>query len=249
MRALLVDDERLARLELRRLLEQHPGIEIIGEAASIADAETQILALRPALIFLDIEMPGGNSFELLDRLDPAELSPVPAIIFTTAFDRYALKAFEVHALDYLLKPIDPRRLDEALSRVREQAGRSTLGADKAPVGLTSAQSFLQQFFVRDGDLCWMVKTEDLRLIESEGNYARLLFGPNRPLILRSLQSLQQRLDPAVFFRANRTQIVNLKWVKQMELNPDGSLIAILRNDQRVEFSRRQSQTFRDRMTL
>jgi two-component system LytT family response regulator len=243
MRALLVDDERLARLELRRLLASHPEIEIAGEAANIAEAEAQIRSLHPGLIFLDIEMPGGNSFELLDRLDLSELSPVPAIIFTTAFDRYALKAFEVHAMDYLLKPIAPQRLAEALTRIHEAATANT-----APIA-ASPEPYLHQFFVRDGELCWMVKSEDLRVIESEGNYARLLFGTNRPLILRSLQSLQQRLDPAIFFRANRNQIVNLKWVKQMELNPDGSLTAILRDSNRVEFSRRQSQTFRDQMTL
>jgi two-component system LytT family response regulator len=248
MRALLVDDERLARLELRRLLASHPEIEIAGEAANIAEAEAQIRSLHPGLIFLDIEMPGGNSFELLDRLeagrlDLSELSPVPAIIFTTAFDRYALKAFEVHAMDYLLKPIAPQRLAEALTRIHEAATAN------APPVAAAPEPYLHQFFVRDGELCWMVKSEDLRLIESEGNYARLLFGTNRPLILRSLQSLQQRLDPAIFFRANRNQIVNLKWVKQMELNPDGSLTAILRDATRVEFSRRQSQTFRDQMTL
>jgi two-component system LytT family response regulator len=243
MRALLVDDERLARLELRRVLTSHPQIEIVGEAANIAEAESQIRALRPSLVFLDIEMPGGNSFELLDRLDLSELTPVPAIIFTTAFDRYALKAFEVHAMDYLLKPIAPNRLAEALTRIHEAATAKPQHAPAAP------EPYLHQFFVRDGELCWMVKSEDLRLIESEGNYARLLFGTNRPLILRSLQSLQQRLDPAIFFRANRNQIVNLKWVKQMELNPDGSLTAILRDSNRVEFSRRQSQTFRDQMTL
>jgi len=243
MRALLVDDERLARLELRRLLTSYPHIEIVGEAANIAEAESQIRALRPSLVFLDIEMPGGNSFELLDRLDLSELTPVPAIIFTTAFDRYALKAFEVHAMDYLLKPIAPQRLAEALTRIHEAATAKPQPDPVAP------EPYLHQFFVRDGELCWMVKSEDLRLIESEGNYARLLFGTNRPLILRSLQSLQQRLDPAIFFRANRNQIVNLKWVKQMELNPDGSLTAILRDSNRVEFSRRQSQTFRDQMTL
>jgi len=243
MRALLVDDERLARLELRRLLTSHPQIEIVGEAANIAEAELQIRALRPSLVFLDIEMPGGNSFEFIDRLDLSELTPVPAIIFTTAFDRYALKAFEVHAMDYLLKPIAPQRLAEALTRIHEAATAKPQPDPAAP------EHYLHQFFVRDGELCWMVKSEDLRLIESEGNYARLLFGTNRPLILRSLQSLQQRLDPAIFFRANRNQIVNLKWVKQMELNPDGSLTAILRDSNRVEFSRRQSQTFRDQMTL
>ncbi len=251
MRALLVDDERLARLELRRLLASHPEIEIAGEAANIAEAESQIRTLRPGLIFLDIEMPGGNSFELLDRLETARLdlserTPIPAVVFTTAFDRYALKAFEVQAMDYLLKPIAPQRLAEALARIREAVAANTV-----PSLALAAQPehFLQQFFVRDGELCWMVKSEDLRLIESEGNYARLLFGTNRPLILRSLQSLQQRLDPTVFFRANRNQIVNLKWVKQMELNPDGSLTAVLRDSTRVEFSRRQSQTFRDQMTL
>lgn len=249
MRALIVDDERLARVELRRLLEIHCDIAIVGEAASLPEAEELIRTLRPELIFLDIEMPGGNTFELLDRLNLTDLmepGPLPAILFTTAFDRYALRAFDVGALDYLLKPIPPERLRDALARVR---------ANSSPARTVSGDVYLQQFFVREGELCWMVKVDELRLIESEGNYSRLLFGTNRPLILRSLQTLQQRLDPGVFFRANRNQIVNLGWVRAMELNPDGTLAALLRDPadrrspSRVDFSRRQSQLFRDRMTV
>jgi two-component system, LytTR family, response regulator len=224
MKALIVDDERLARLELRRLLAAHPEVEIAGEARNGAEAREMIVNLAPDLIFLDIEMPGMNGFELLESLDD-----VPDVIFTTAYDRYAIQAFEVNALDYLLKPVAPARLAAALARVRPRCGEPRL----------------EQVFVRDGDRCWLVRVADIYLLESEGNYTRVHFGKEKPLIRRSLNALEQRLDGAMFFRADRRRIVNLKWIERIEVAVSGGLVATLRGGTAVEMSRRQSVKLRE----
>lgn len=168
MKALIIDDERLARLELRRLLAAHPEVEIAGEARSGTEALEIIADLAPDLIFLDIQMPGMTGFELLESLED-----VPQVIFTTAYDRYAIRAFEVNALDYLLKPIAPERLAAALARVHPRAETARL----------------EQVFVREGECCWIVRLPEIFLLESEGNYVRLYFGNERPLIRRSLSAL------------------------------------------------------------
>ncbi len=186
MKALVIDDERLARSELRRLLRAHPEIEIVGEAANATQAEEKIKSLQPELIFLDVQMPGRTGFELL-----AELVDAPRVIFTTAYDQYALKAFDFGALDYLLKPIEPVRLARALARL--VAGGVDPGrATPAPSDTLGEND---QVFLKDGERCWLVRVSDIRLLESEGNYARVYFAGNRPLIPRTLQSLESRLDP------------------------------------------------------
>jgi two-component system LytT family response regulator len=228
MKALIIDDERLARLELRRLLAAHPEIEIAGEARSGTEAREMIGQLAPDLIFLDIQMPGMTGFELLESLEE-----VPQVIFTTAFDQYAIRAFEVSALDYLLKPIAPARLDAALARVRPR----------------TESPRLEQVFVRDGERCWIVRMPDIFLLESEGNYARVYFGSERPLIRRSLNALEAQLDPAVFFRADRRRIVNLKWIEKVEVAVAGGLLVTLRGGRTVEMSRRQSARLREVMSL
>lgn len=192
MKALLIDDERLARAELRRLLKAHPEIEIVGEAANAAQAEEKIAALKPDLIFLDVQMPGRTGFELL-----AELPEAPRVIFTTAYDQYALKAFDFGALDYLLKPIEPARLTRALARLESAADTPEPPATQGALGESD------QVFLKDGERCWLVRVNEIRLLESEGNYARVYFAGNRPLIPRTLQSLEARLDPQLFFRVNR----------------------------------------------
>lgn len=229
MRALIVDDERLARVELRRLLTRHPEVQIAGESASGEDAVAEIAKLAPDILFLDIQMPGMTGFELLERLDD-----VPAVIFTTAYDEFAIKAFEVNAIDYLLKPIAPERLAAALARVKLPAPASG-----------TAGPHLAQIFVRDGDRCWMVRLADVFLIESEGNYARLCFGTERPLIRRSLNALEERLDPVTFFRANRTQIINMRAIQRIDGSVGGGLVATLRDGRAVEVSRRQAARLRD----
>lgn len=228
MKALIIDDERLARLELRRLLGKHPEVEVAGEARGGEEALELIAQLDPDLLFLDIQMPGMTGFELLERLED-----LPAVIFTTAYDAYAIKAFEVNALDYLMKPIVPARLAAALARVRPRAERSRL----------------EQVFVRDGERCWIVRLSDIYLLESEGNYTRVYFGAEKPLIRRSLNALEEQLDPAIFFRAGRREILNLKWIDRVDLAVSGGLIVTLRGGRSVEMSRRQSSRLKEVLSL
>ncbi len=231
MRALIVDDERLGRAELRRLLTAHPDVEIAGEARDAEEALALIEQLQPELLFLDIQMPGHSGFELLEQLER-----VPLVIFTTAYDEYALRAFEVNALDYLLKPVAPDRLAAALARAALRKARPVMEGG-------------QRIFVKDGERCWFVTVSDIVLLESEGNYARLYFGGNRPLVLRSLNYLEERLDPAVFFRASRKHILNLRFIDGIDPWANGGFLVRLKGGMEVEMSRRQAQKFRDVMSL
>ena len=231
MTALIVDDERLGRAELRRLLEAHPEIEIVGEARDAEEALAQIAERQPDLLFLDIQMPGRSGFELLEQLDRT-----PLVIFTTAYDEYALKAFEVNALDYLLKPVAPERLEAALARAAQRKARPAMEGG-------------QRIFVKDGERCWFVTLSDIVLLESEGNYARLYFGGKRPLVLRSLNYLEDRLDPAIFFRASRKHILNLKFIESIDQWVNGGFLVHLKDGFQVEMSRRQAQKFKEVMSL
>jgi two-component system LytT family response regulator len=243
MKALLIDDERLARSELRRLLAKHPEITIAGEAANSDDARVRIAELGPDLLFLDIQMPGDDGFTLLESLEP----PLPMVIFTTAYDEFALKAFEFSALDYLMKPVDPARLAAALDRLRDRAGP----VPGAPASLerTARLAPEDKVFVREGERCWFVEVKSIRLMESEGNYTRVHFADAQPQLFRSLNAMEERLDPRVFFRANRRQIINLAWIERIEPWFSGSLQVHLKGGLKVELSRRQAQAFRDQMSL
>ncbi|MGQ9643846.1 MAG: LytR/AlgR family response regulator transcription factor [Ignavibacterium sp.] len=240
MKALIIDDERLARTELKRLLEPFKEIEIVGEAVNADEAIEKIAQLNPELIFLDIQMPGKSGFDMLEELDK-----VPKVIFTTAYDEYALKAFEYNALDYLLKPIEPKRLEEAIRKIVE-VGKKDVQIKSALPEVLSADD---QVFVKDGDKCWFVKLERIRLFESEGNYVRLYFEDNKPLILRTLNYLDERLDPRSFFRANRKHIINLKWIESIEPWLNGGLLVKLKGGQKVEVSRRQAVKFKEMLSL
>jgi len=230
MRVLLIDDERLARAELRRLLTAHPEVEIVGEAVNAADGVQQITTLKPDLIFLDVQMPGGSGFDMLAALEDA-----PEVIFTTAFDQYALQAFEVNALDYLQKPIQAARMASALQRCALRHQRAL-----AYVAPTSAK----KLFIKDGERCWFVALRDIRLFESEGNYTRIYFGERQPLMLRSLSQLEERLDPNHFFRASRRHIVNLDYVEQVNPNEAGGLDLKLQSGPAIEVSRRRAAQFK-----
>jgi two-component system LytT family response regulator len=239
LRALIIDDERLARSALRRLLGAHPEVKLIGEAANPDEAIRAINRASPDVLFLDVEMPGGSGFDLLEKLED-----VPVVIFTTAYDEYAVRAFEVSALDYLVKPITAPRLAAALGRA--QKALAAILKERFSVEDVSAA---YQIFVRDGDRCWIVRLTDISLLESEGNYTRLHFGSNAPLIFRSLTAVELRLSPAAFFRANRSQIVNLSWIEAAENDIDGGLRIKLRSGKQVEISRRQSRKLRDMLSL
>jgi two-component system LytT family response regulator len=239
MKTIIVDDERLARKELQSLLARFEQIEIVGEYGNVEEALVGIEQLKPELIFLDIQMPGKNGFDLLE-----ELEVVPKVIFVTAFDEYALRAFEKNAVDYLLKPVEEDRLAEAVQKALQNdisvtddalLRQGRLGQD-------------DQVFLKDGDKCWFVPLSEVRLFESEGNYVRVFFQSSKPLILKSLNNLEDRLDHT-FFRTNRKFIVNLKWVQSVENWFNGGLRMTLKDGTVVEVSRRQSARFRDYLSL
>ena len=241
MKAIIVDDERLARNELRRLLSEHPEVEILDEAANVDEAVEKIKAHDPDVIFLDIQMPGKTGFDLLEELDRS-----PRVIFTNAYDEYAIKAFEFNALDYLLKPIDPARLTEALKKIKlEKKEDEELELRYASKQLKAED----QVFVKDGDRCWFVKLEEVRLFESEGNYVRLFFRDQKPLILKTLNYLDERLDSRTFFRANRKHIINLKYIENIEPWLNGGLLVKMKDGKKVEVSRRQSIKFKEMLSL
>jgi two-component system LytT family response regulator len=241
-KAVIIDDERLARTELKKLLQDFPEVEVIGEASNAAEGLEKIESLNPDIIFLDIQMPGKTGFDMLTELERA-----PHVIFTTAYDEYALKAFEVNALDYLMKPVEPKRLADALQKM-QQAEEKELAAAVAGINrgiLTESD----QVFVKDGERCWFVKLAEVRLFESVGNYAKVFFGTNKPLILKSLNALEERLDEKTFFRANRKHIVNLRMIEKIEPYFNGGLLLDLQGGEKIEVSRRQAVKFKEMMSL
>lgn len=239
LKVILIDDERLARSELKRLLQEFPDVEIIGEAANANEAVEKIETLNPDLIFLDIQMPGKSGFDLL-----TELEKTPHVIFVTAYDEYALKAFEVNALDYLMKPVEPRRLADAILKVKQKDEEDLLTYNNR--GMLGEHD---QVFVKDGERCWFVKLSEVRLFESVGNYAKVFFGNNKPLILKSLNALEERLDEKVFFRANRKHIINLRMIEKIEPYFNGGLLLDLAGGEKIEVSRRQAVKFKEMMSL
>jgi len=243
IRAIIIDDERLARNELKKLLMDFPEIEVIAEAANASEGVEKIDSLNPDLIFLDIQMPGKTGFDMLSELERA-----PNVIFTTAYDEYALKAFEVNALDYLLKPVEPKRLADALQKLQLEEDKEPISDHTISVN-RSILSEHDQVFVKDGERCWFVKLSDIRLFESVGNYAKVYFGANKPLILKSLNALEERLDEKVFFRANRKHIVNLRLIEKIEPYFNGGLLLEMKGGEKIEVSRRQTVKFKEMMSL
>lgn len=242
MKAIIIDDERLARLELRKLLQEFPEVEVVDEAVNAEDALSKIETHQPDLIFLDIQMPGKTGFEMLAELDKA-----PQVIFTTAHHEFALKAFEVNALDYLMKPVEPKRLADAIQKLQQSDAREPRSETEFVNNSILSES--DQVFVKDGERCWFVKLSDIRLFESVGNYAKVYFGPNKPLILKSLNALEERLDEKVFFRANRKHIVNLRMIDKIEPYFNGGLLLDLKGGEKIEVSRRQTVKFKEMMSL
>lgn len=238
-KVVLIDDERLARSELKRLLKDFPEVEVVGEAANAQEGIEKIETLHPDLIFLDIQMPGQTGFDMLTQLEKS-----PQVIFVSAYDEYALKAFEINALDYLMKPVEPKRLADALHKLRmKQEDESQGNSNRSILGEND------QVFVKDGERCWFVKLSDVRLFESVGNYAKVYFGNNKPLILKSLNALEERLDERIFFRANRKHIINLRMIDKIEPYFNGGLLLDLHGGEKIEVSRRQSVKFKEMMSL
>lgn len=240
MKTLVVDDSRLARNEMKRLLREFDNIQIVGEAASVDEALDKVTELKPDLIMLDIQMPGKDGFKLLE-----ELESVPEVIFSTAYDEHALKAFEYNALDYLVKPVQKQRLAGAIAKVFEKIEKKKENEENNSGKLTKDD----QVFVKDGERCWFVLLSEIRLFEVSGNYTTVYFGDSKPMITRTLNYLESRLDDKTFFRANRQQIINLKWIERIEPWFSGSLRIYLKGGEEIDVSRRQTLKFKDLMSF
>ncbi len=241
MKTIIVDDERLARKELRSLLEKFPELNIVDECNNAMEAKSSIERNDPDLIFLDIQMPGKTGFDLINDLDVS-----PRIVFVTAYDEFAMKAFEVNAVDYLLKPVTPERLEECVKKIlRLEAEKQ----EKIILAQTNRLTENDRIFLKDGEKCWFVQLSEIRVFESEGNYVRVYFQDSKPLILKSLNTLEDRLDEKIFFRANRKFIINLNYVQSIETWFNGGLMVTLKNAEKIEISRRQAVRFKDLMSL
>jgi len=234
--ALIVEDEYLAAEELRKMLAAHPEVEVLGIAETLPAAIEQIQGLKPQLLFLDINLRGASGFDLLEQLDEA-----PLVIFITAYDQYAIKAFEVSALDYLLKPINPQRLAEAIEKLKKQL----LPEEVSPTRL----SIDKRIFIKDGEQCFFVPLAEVFLIESVGNYARMYYGNNKPLLHKSLNYLEEKLPESHFFRANRQHIFNVEFIQNIQTYFNNALLVDLPRGHKIEISQRQSVKFKERMGI
>ena len=243
-RTIIIDDERLAREELKSLLKDYHEIEIIDEAKNGEEGIQKIKEHKPDLLFLDINMPGLNGFEMIKHLEE-----IPRVIFVTAYDEYALKAFEVSALDYILKPVDPERLKEGIQKLTSTEDDFVSSQQVAITRKDRVLNTSDKVFIKDGEKCWFIELSKVRMLESDGNYVKVYFDNFRPLILRSLNSFEERLDSEFFFRANRKYIINLKWVSSIENWFNGGLQVELREGEKVEISRRQAIRFKEMMSL
>tara|TARA_R110002049_G_scaffold305931_3_gene503553 strand:- start:7740 stop:8468 length:729 start_codon:yes stop_codon:yes gene_type:complete len=239
IKAVIVEDSRLARNELKELIKNHGGIEIVGEAENVDEGFKLINETHPELLFLDINMPEKDGFELLEMLDR-----VPITIFTTAFDEYAIKSFEYNALDYILKPINAKRFAQAIEKVKKQL-EGTTSSSVSQEKLTESS----QIFIKDGDKCWLVKIGDISLFEIVGNYTRVFFNGEKPMLYRSLNQVEEKLPEQNFFRVNRQQIINVHYIKSVVPWFNGKLKLTMNSGEEVEVSRRQSYIFKDKMSI
>jgi len=246
IKAMIVEDSRLARNELKRLLSSHASIDIVAEAENATVALNKLTRqddpIQVELLFLDIDMPGQNGFELLEQLDS-----VPMVIFTTAFQEFAIKAFEYNTLDYLLKPINPKRLTQAIGKIEKQHVHDI----KAAQGYNSSSILTddRQIFIKDAEDHHLVRIADIRLFESCGNYTQVFFKEYHPLTLKALTKIEARLDQNHFFRANRQQIINLRFIKQVDPWFNGQLQVTLSDNTLIQISRRHASRFKQAFSL
>lgn len=231
-RVIIIDDERLAREELKWHLGHYPLLQLVAEAANADEGIAAIQQWQPDLIFLDVQMPERSGFEMLESL-----YTVPPVIFTTAYDQYAVQAFEISALDYLVKPIREERFAKAVEKIMQWREQQAPG--KQP-------SAIEHFFIREGDRFYLIPTKEIHLIESAGNYARIFSGNKKTYLKRSLNQLAQTLDTSLFFRVNRNTIINTAYIQQIDALPDGRLQIRLQTGERVTVSSRQSAIFKNR---
>lgn len=241
IKAVIVEDSRLARNELKELIKGYSQIEVIGEAENVDDGFALLNNELPDLLFLDINMPEKDGFELLEMLDD-----VPITIFTTAFDEYAIKSFEYNALDYLLKPINEKRFAQAIEKVVEKLSKNSEATTKENTERLTGNS---QIFIKDGEKCWLIKVGDISHFEIVGNYTRVFFLDEKPMLYKSLNQVEEKLPEKYFFRANRQQIINTNFITNVVPWFNGKLKLTMANGEEIEVSRRQSYLFKDKMSL
>lgn len=236
IKTLLVDDEPLAIAEFKAMLSGFAEIDVIATASDASAARKVIDELQPELLFLDIQMPGKSGFDLLEELDYS-----PMVVFVTAYDEYAIKAFEVNALDYLLKPINVRRLQETVEKIRK--------AMDAGQGKEKSVPLDKRVFIKDGEQCYFVQLSDIYLLESVGNYVKVFFKNHKPLLHKSLNYMEEKLPEAHFFRASRQHIININYIRDIYPFLNNALQAELENGMRIDFSQRQTTKFKERMGI
>ncbi|GGG55894.1 DNA-binding response regulator [Croceivirga lutea] len=238
IKAVIVEDSRLARNELKELLKSHTDVELLGEAENVDLGVELIKSTNPDVLFLDINMPEKDGFELLEVLDE-----VPITIFTTAFDEYAIKSFEYNALDYLLKPINQKRFDLAIAKAKEKLEGKTEVTEAKKLNENS------QIFIKDGEKCWLLKIGKISHFEIEGNYTRVFFDDQKPLLYKSLNQIEDKLPETTFFRVNRQQLINTNFIDNVVPWFNGKLKLTMKNGDEIEVSRRQSYLFKDKMSF
>lgn len=254
IRTLIVDDEPLARRNLRLLLEKDPQIEILGECANGREAVKAINTLSPDLIFLDIQMPEMDGFDVVEHVGPDHIQ---AIIFVTAFDQYALKAFDVHALDYLLKPFDDERFAHALRRAKSQIEAREINRlskrllalldERERLSSTQQKNYLTRVMIKASGRVVLLKVDDIDFIEADGNYAKLHAGRKAHLLREKMHDLEARLDPARFVRIHRSVIVNLDRIKEMHPHFNGDYVVILEDGRQLRLSRTRRENLETRL--
>lgn len=236
IKTILVDDEPLALLELQTMLYKYPEIVVIDTARNALEAVQKANTLKPDLLFLDINLPGKSGFDILQ-----ELEEVPLVIFVTAYDQFAIKAFEVNALDYILKPINTDRLKEAIEKIRKQVVQNKPAEEQLTID--------KRIFIKDGEHCYFIPLKEIFLIESVGNYARMYFQNKKPLLHKSLNYLEEKLPQSHFFRTDRQHIINTDFITSIAPFFNNSLQIELKNDIKIEISQRQSVKFKERMGI
>jgi two-component system, LytTR family, response regulator len=237
IRAILADDEVLARQKLRQLLRDEPEIEIVGEGASASETIELVRATGPDLLFLDIRMPGMDGFDIIDKLSTGSDSIVPRIIFTTAYDSYALRAFEIHAVDYLLKPFTSERLHSAVQRAHDEIDTSKKNPGRSNGRTQNPPAYTTRIVFKSRGRILFLPVSDIRWIGAEENYARICTGAEKHLLRETMSHLEEKLDPQMFLRVHRSAIVNLQYLKEVRTEPSGEFTVVLVDGQKIAMSR------------
>lgn len=236
IRAVLADDEVLARQKLRLLLRSEAEIEIVGEGATGAETIELVRVSRPELLFLDIRMPGMDGFDILDALNGDSTVVLPRIVFTTAYDSYAIRAFEINAVDYLLKPFTAERLHSAVERAKQQIQMPEQPSAENGAG-DSSEKYARRIVFKSRGRILFLPVSDIRWIAAEENYVRLCTESETHLLRETMVHLEEKLDPEMFLRVHRSSIVNLQYVKEVRTEKDGELTVLLSNGQKIPMSR------------